>query len=98
MTRETGSYRLVGMMSPEEEAEYVDLVRRLSFDELAILRTLEIADLFRRRSWLHNTIGHRAGVGARIANDPSIRRFVRRREIIDDRRDALLRDRRAKRS
>ena len=97
VSRETGSYRLVGTMTPEEETEYRVLVGRLSYDELAILRCLEIADLLRRRSYLHNTLGHRAGVGARISNDSVVRRFVRRREIIDDRRELLLRERRAKR-
>ena len=97
MTRETGSYRLVGMMTTEEEAEYRVLVGKLSYDELDILRTLEIGDLLRRRSYLHNTLGHRLGVGSRIANDSVVRRLVRRREIIDDRREILLRERRNRR-
>jgi len=97
MTREAGSHRLVGMMNSVDEAEYRKLIGQLSIDELAILRTLEVEDLRRLRSRLHNMYGHRSGVRGRIDNDIEVRRSARKRELIEERLEALLRIRRDRR-
>ena len=97
MTREAGSHRLVGMMRGEDEREYREMIGRLSISELEILRTLEVEDLRRLRSRLHNMYGHRSGVRGRIDNDVEVRRSARKRELIEERLEALLRIRRDRR-